>query len=210
MQFNQIIEKLAKVQRAQRFALYIGCYVLLAVLYYFAGYDRAMTNKEAYISEGETLKKSMADVQAAEAEEKTLEVSMVRLQEELRELKKELPNEGEITESLRGVSDRANAVGLEVRGFARVDEVPLADVVEVPVSIEVYGGYHQVANFFDQLSKMRRIVYVQNITMASPEFVGDDVFVTVTGHAVTFRFFSDSELAEKEGGGKKKKKKGKK
>ena len=134
---------------------------------------------------------------------------MVQLQEELRELKRELPNEGEITEFLKGVSDHANAVGLEVRGFARVDEVPLTEeeVVEVPVSIEVYGGYHQVANFFDKLSKMRRIVYVQDITMGSPEFVGEDVFVTVTGQAVTFRFFNEAELAEKNGGGKKKKKK---
>jgi type IV pilus assembly protein PilO len=205
MKLNQIIDKLAKIQRAQRFAIYIVCYVLLALVYFFAIYQPALSDKEAYRTEGDTLKKNMVEVEEAEREEKELELAKVRLQEDLRELKKELPNEGEITAFLKGVSDTANKVGLEVRGFTRIDEIPLAYYAEVPVEIEVYGGYHQVAKFFDELSRMKRIVYVQDVSMGAPEIEGDDVAVTVTGHAVTFRFLNDAELEAQDPNNKKKK-----
>ena len=159
--------------------------------------------------EGTVLQRNMVEVENVEREEKELELAKIRLQEELRELKKELPNEREITDLLKGVSATANKVGLEVMRFTRIDEIPLAYYAEVPVEIEVYGGYHQVARFFDELSKMKRIVYVQDVSIGSPEIEGDDVAVTVTGHAVTFRFLSDSEIEAQDPSKKKGRKGGK-
>ena len=97
-----------------------------------------------------------------------------------------------------------------MRRFERINEIPLTYYAEVPVEIEVYGDYHTIARFFDELSKMKRIVYVQDVSIGDPDFQSEDDSpkITVTGHAVTFRFLSEAELEERDGGKKKKGKKG--
>jgi type IV pilus assembly protein PilO len=72
----------------------------------------------------------------------------------------------------------------------------------------VTGSYHEVAMFFDQLSRMSRIVYVQDVTMSDPDERGDKVYLTVTGKAVTFRFLTDEEKAAEAAKAKGKKKGG--
>ena len=68
-------------------------------------------------------------------------------------------------------------------------------VIDVPVALEVYGSFHEVAMFFDRLAKLDRIVYVQDVELSSPTERGGKVYLKVTGTAVTFRFLSDEEIA---------------
>jgi len=128
------------------------------------------------------------------------------LNEELRELKRALPNSSEIASLLRDVSNTANRVGLEVRRFERIDEIPLTYYAEIPAKFEVYGSYHRVARFFDELARMKRIVTVQRISMGSPEEQDGEVRVTVTGQVVTFRLLTEAELGAQSSGKKGKKK----
>jgi Tfp pilus assembly protein PilO len=60
----------------------------------------------------------------------------------------------------------------------------------------VEGSYHEVAMFFDRLSKMNRVVYVQDIEMGRAVERGGKVSLTVAGKAVTFRFLDKDELAQ--------------
>ena len=105
--------------------------------------------------------------------------------------------------------DRHQHVGLEVRRFQPLPEKAREYVAEVPVSLEVQGSYHEVALFFDRLSKMNRIVYVQDIEMNQPQVRGGKVYLTVTGKAVTFRFLSDEEIQRAEEASKAKRGRGK-
>ena len=208
MQIHQLIEKLAKIQRAQRFGIYLGVYVLLGLLYYFVLYAPKVDQKAALFKTEEELKSGELKKKASEDEKATLAAAQKSLQAELDELSKMLPHGTEIGAFLKGVSETGNRVGLEVRRFDVIDEIPLPEkfYAEVPVNIEVYGDYHTVARFFDELSRLPRIVYVQDISIGDPETVDEDTMVTVTGQAMTFRSLTADEVApaDKKKGGKKK------
>ena len=68
---------------------------------------------------------------------------------------------------------------------------------EVPVALEVVGTFHEVAMFFDRLSKLGRIVSVHGVNIKEPEERGGRVELNVTGSAVTYRFLSQEEIAAK-------------
>ena len=122
--------------------------------------------------------------------EEQLKTLMADLQQAL----KELPNDREIPGLLKSISTMGKKVGLEVRKFAPLDERTKKYVAEVPVALEVEGSYHEVAMFFDRLSKMNRIVYVQEIDVGRAVERGGKVSLTVAGKAVTFRFLTDDEI----------------
>ena len=48
-------------------------------------------------------------------------------------------------------------------------EDPSGLYAEIPVDVEVGGGYHTIALFFDSVSKLPRIVNINNIKMGTPK-----------------------------------------
>ncbi|MFQ5781101.1 MAG: type 4a pilus biogenesis protein PilO, partial [Nitrospiria bacterium] len=58
--------------------------------------------------------------------------------------------------------------------------------VEIPVNIEVAGGYHSLAVFFDKISKLSRIVNVSNIRMTSPKAERDNIVIQTSFSATAF------------------------
>lgn len=196
MQPSPIIERLAKLPRGQRFLLYIGLYVLVGIMYVFTVYYPSMSELDTLKSNRENLKRQKAQVEARVANKETFDQELERLTKELSIALTELPSDREIPGLLKGISQLGKKVGLEVRRFTPLPEERREYVAEVPVELEVEGSFHEVAMFFDRLSKMNRVVYVQDIEMGRAVERGGKVSLTVAGKAVTFRFLSDEELAQ--------------
>jgi type IV pilus assembly protein PilO len=95
-----------------------------------------------------------------------------------------------------------------MRKFQPLPEVAMSYYAEVPVSLEITGSYHEVAVFFDALSKLGRIVSVQDIKLEDPEERAGKVFLNVSGKAVTYRFLTEEEIAKKKADDEARKKKG--
>jgi type IV pilus assembly protein PilO len=66
--------------------------------------------------------------------------------------------------------------------------------MEIPVSIEVSGTYHDVAVFFDRVGRMERIINILNVSM-QPVSERSTV-LTTTCDAVTYRFKGDSNVSK--------------
>ena len=54
------------------------------------------------------------------------------------------------------------------------------------MDVEVSGGYHALASFFDKVSKLSRIVNVTGLSMDGSRVVGDAVFIQDKFVATTF------------------------
>ncbi|MCI5148719.1 MAG: pilus assembly protein PilO [Candidatus Electrothrix sp. MAN1_4] len=87
----------------------------------------------------------------AEAEKRFEEISIV------------LPKTKEIPTLLTNISDHGTSAGLDFNSFTPGSERPKEFYAEIPISIKVRGPYHNVGYFLDQVSKLERIVTVQNI-----------------------------------------------
>ena len=194
MQPSPIIERLSKLPRGQRFVLFVLVYVLVGLMFMFVMYLPGLSEVESLKKNKANLKLQKSQVEARVANKEIFDAELERLTKELKMALKELPNDREIPGLLKGISSLGKKVGLEVRRFTPLPEERREYVAEVPVELEVEGSYHEVAMFFDRLSKMNRIVYVQEIDMGRAVERGGKVSLTVAGKAVTFRFLTDDEI----------------
>jgi type IV pilus assembly protein PilO len=105
----------------------------------------------------------------------------------------ELPDNKEIPQLLEKVADKAKDAGLDVRLFVPKAEQRKDFYAEVPVQIEVGGGYHQVATFFDEVSHLERIVNINEFSMSDPERTDSGLVLKTSLVATSFRFLDESE-----------------
>jgi type IV pilus assembly protein PilO len=91
------------------------------------------------------------------------------LERQLAEKKEQLPPEAEVASLLKQVSDLGLRVGLDFKLWrpAPKKENPSGLYTEIPVDVEIGGGYHTTALFFDSVSKLSRIVNIKNIKMGN-------------------------------------------
>lgn len=91
------------------------------------------------------------------------------LERQLAEKKMQLPPEAEVASLLKQVSDLGLRVGLDFKLWrpSAKKTGPNDLYTEIPVDVEIGGGYHTIALFFDSVSKLPRIVNITNIKMSN-------------------------------------------
>jgi type IV pilus assembly protein PilO len=121
-----------------------------------------------------------------------LEAELAAAEEELKLALRLLPSTSEIPSLLKNITKLGNDSNLEFLFFSPQKEAPMELYVEIPVSVEVRGTYHDVAGFFDRVGKLDRIVNVVDITMLPvKEF---DTTLRTACKAVTYRFKEEKEV----------------
>jgi type IV pilus assembly protein PilO len=203
MNFASILERLSRIARTQRIAIYAGLVLLLGALLFSLLYLPRSSELDSLNGKRRDYKEKLAKVEVRVANRNLAKERLRQLQSDLTQALKELPNSREIPGLLKGISTTGKKVGLEVRRFTPLPEQKREYVAEVPVALEVGGSFHEVAMFFDRLSDMNRIVYVKDIEMGDPQERGGKVYLTVTGNAVTFRFLTKEEQELQDPKGKK-------
>jgi type IV pilus assembly protein PilO len=135
----------------------------------------------------------VSSLESLTAEASELKVALERA-------KQELPNSSEIPKLIKEITETGRNAGLEVRKFTQLGERDSETndyVAEVPIALGLEGSYHEIAIFFDQLSKMPRIVHVMNIIMEISNETASTTDLYVEGDAITFRFLTDEEREKK-------------
>ncbi len=122
------------------------------------------------------------------------------LEQKLAEALAELPAEKNLDELLKEFQDRAVKAGLEISTIEPGKESVEGFYAKIPIPMSVVGNYHEIATFFDSLSRLRRIVNVGGISMDTPKDVNGKVVVTAKFVATTFMFAKKAKPAAKPAG----------
>ena len=118
-----------------------------------------------------------------------------------------LPNKQEIPALLSSISNLGAQSGLEFLLFQPQKEVNRNFYAEIPLKIEVTGPYHNVATFFDKVSRLSRIVNIGNLKMTAAKAAKtkrDTVILKTSCTATTYKFIEAKEQPKK---GKKRRRK---
>ncbi len=138
----------------------------------------------------------------------TLKLENERKKNRLDELKRQLPEEREVSRLLKDVSDLSIKSGLKIVSWkpeAKRDH-SAGTVYEIPVSVEVSGSYHNLGIFFSSLTKLDRIVNISDIKISDPRSERNQAIDRISFKATTFSAMSEQEMADRTGGKGKKKK----
>jgi type IV pilus assembly protein PilO len=110
------------------------------------------------------------------------------LQRQLSEKKEQLPSEAEAETLLKQISDVGAGANLDIKLWKPGERRQSPDglYIELPVSIEITGGYHSMAIFFDRIGKFPRIVNISNLRIASAKAEKDKIILQASFTAIAF------------------------
>ena len=91
------------------------------------------------------------------------------LERQLIEKKEQLPQEAEAATLLKQISELGIRAGLDFKLWRPAQRKDNASglYAEIPVNVEVTGGYHALGIFFDRVSKIPRIVNISSLRMGN-------------------------------------------
>ena len=100
-----------------------------------------------------------------------------------------LPEEKEIPTLIDSIYKEVSGSGLESNTFAPKGEVKKNIYAEIPIEMKVYGSYYDLANFFDRVSRLPRIVNIRDLNLSREQKKGrgDSTLLTADFTTVTFR-----------------------
>jgi type IV pilus assembly protein PilO len=126
------------------------------------------------------------------------------LKNKLNELKKQLPDEKEVSTLLKQVSDFAIQSGLKVDLWKpEAKKLHTSGIVyEIPVRVELNGSYHNLGYFFSNITRLNRIINISNLRLTEQEIVGNHAVLKINFTATTFSAVPDAEIGKEPTKGK--------
>jgi len=187
-QAQAVLDKFAKLPRAARVGLVISVAVFVGALYYFLIYQKMSAERETLHVQETKLQRRLSEVRAIAANISAFESEIADLEVQLKAALRQLPNKKQLEVLLTDISNLGKTAGVEISSFRRQQERIHDFYAEVPIAIELEGRYHDIARFFDLMSKLPRIV---NMGALKVEIGSESLVETrlrVSGTATTFRF----------------------
>jgi len=195
---NSLLERLEALEPKHRWLICGLAVLLLAGIGYYLHSMHAESFETLGFAVEET-RQSVQKHQAVAIRLDELKARLVALDEALKVAITLLPETREIPELLTQISRLGLNAGLEFRLFKPEPERPADFYAEVPVSLSILGFFHDLARFFDHLSKLSRIVNVTDIKITPAKGSGEAYTLTTKCLLTTFRFLEPQEAAGKKG-----------
>jgi type IV pilus assembly protein PilO len=166
---------ISKLPLPARIALGAGVMLLTIGVYWFVFYSEVAAKIEGAQRQKKQLADELALQQQALAAYFADRDELAVREQRAREFNKVLPPDAEEDAFLSSVQQASNAAGIDLKGYAPLEEVPQSFYAKVPMKLEMSGRFHQIAKFAYELGKSDRIINVENIELTEPKVVGDEI-----------------------------------
>jgi type IV pilus assembly protein PilO len=149
----------------------VAVFLIPVITFYFLVYSPKSKEIKALDASIAKLDNEIATAEVKVRRLDELKAENEKLKQQLAELKEQMPEEEEVSVLLKQVSDLGLTSGLAILlwkpGSKKPD--PEGVYVEIPVQVEVVGGYHDLGVFYSHISNLKRIVNISNIKITSPQ-----------------------------------------
>lgn len=178
----------------------IGSIIIVCLVILFAGYWFLIQGELDEYSNAQTKEQSLRETFL---NKKALAVNLPAYKEQMEEMEqtfgsllRQLPNTTEVPDLLVDITQAGLGRGLEFELFRPEKEQPKDFYAELPISIQVRGTYHDLAQFVSDVAALPRIVTFGDITITSG---GKDDKLTMSAKARTYRYLEEGEVNPKKG-----------
>ena len=120
---------------------------------------------------------------------------VAELEARLETLKAVLPEQKDVADLLRRIHTLATQSNLAIRGFKPAPSVTRQLHAEWPIALQLDGTYHNLAMFFDRVSKFSRIINVSGITIHAKDKPESNSTISVDCIATTFVLIESAKPA---------------
>lgn len=192
-----IDERYIPMRSKIKVAIVLLLVIIPVAVFYFVFFQPNTEKTKGLESRIATVQKQLREVKAKAANLAKFEKELEVAQTDFFEKAALLPNEKEIPQLLKDISSLGRTAGLDFLTFKPLADIPRDFYSEIPITINVRGPYHNMGFFFDQVSKLERIVTVSNVKMGSPKKEAGEMVLKSDCRLVTYRF-TDKPLPKPE------------
>lgn len=128
---------------------------------------------------------------------------MVEIEKTFGALLKQLPDKSEMDGLLTDVNQAGLGRGLEFELFKPGQETVAEFYAEMPIQIKVLGSYHDLGAFATDVSKLPRIVTLNNLSILPVNKEAKDGRLVLEAVAKTYRYLDSSEISARKSADKK-------
>lgn len=193
-----ILDKLQKIPAKTRMIVFFVIIAIAIVVFIWLVHIPKTAEIKKLDAEIAQLQVKIAENDAKIRQLDQLRAEVKDMQERLKILTEQLPPESEVSGLLRQVAGLVRKAGLILKIW-RPDpkRVPHSSGLyeEIPIAVSLIGGYHNVAMFFDSVSKLTRIVNMKDVKMTSPK-IGDNGQIAVSVNVTASTFAAVEKKAE--------------
>jgi type IV pilus assembly protein PilO len=201
---NSFVGKIEKLSKIQRILIFTSVFVVIVAIFVFVLYKPKLEQIGALGKELDTLEKKLVVAKKNAEDLETFQRQMKEAEFQFKTAMQQLPEKEEIPSLLTSISRSGQDVGLEFLLFEPKAEVRKEFYAEIPVAMQVKGGYHDLAMFFDKVARLSRIVNIKNISMGRAK---DSQDLNASCTAVTYKFVEAAPEKPADKANKRKKKK---
>jgi type IV pilus assembly protein PilO len=190
--FDEQLEKLAKVPRAARYGAVAALLALMFAGYYFLAYQDAHLRLNGVRAQSQELQRKLINVRAVANNVGEFEQEIATLEREFEIALRQLPNRKQFEDLLQDITTAGKKVGVAIKSIHRTPEIEHDFYAEVPFTIQLQGSYHDLAMFFERVAKLPRIVNIGSMKiLIARQSDSESSQLQVDGTATTFRFLND-------------------
>jgi type IV pilus assembly protein PilO len=178
-------QRVIDMTTVQKVVIYVLTFSLLCVGFYYLKYKPQADKIQSLETDIKAQEMKLAELKRAAEQVQVLEAEIAKLEEEFGKLVALLPDQREIPGLLASVSKLAAQSGLEQVSFQPQPEQMHEFYAIIPVRLELIGSYHELGVFLDKVSKLDRIVKVDNLGLTRSK---EPPKLQVGCNVLTYRF----------------------
>jgi len=180
-----IFDKVGELTKIQRILICAVIFLMLTGGFVYFSYLPKFKQIDTLDTRVKRLKNELATAKKNAGQLKNFQQQMAEAEDNFKIASKALPETKEIPSLLDNVSKSGQDSGLEFLLFQPSADNTIDFYSEIPVLIQVKGGYHNLALFFDKVSRLPRIVNIKDIDIQASDEPGR---LMTKCTAVTYRF----------------------
>jgi type IV pilus assembly protein PilO len=180
MALPAIFDPIVNAPKPQKIVLgVIGLVIILAAPYFLI--LSALGDQVAQLrTQNEALQQELIQSRAIAAEITRYRREVVELEAKINILKEKLPTEREMPAFYRSMSDAGIQAGLGVSLFQPRDGVTKDYVVEIPITVNAEGSYHQLGEFLERVARLPRVASLRDMKLSAQKRPGSPVRADLT------------------------------
>lgn len=169
--------------------------VLGVVASYFLDWEDQLNRIDSEVKKEEGLRKTFLTKKTEAINLPLYQKQLDDIEKQFGALLKQLPSKSEMDALLTDINQAGLGRGLQFELFRPAASENRRDFyAELPITIRVTGSYHDLGAFASDISKLSRIVTLNDIALASSGAKGGGLALDAT--ARTFRYLDQDEVAQ--------------
>lgn len=182
--------------------LLTAIFIILLAAGYFTLWKPALEQLDTAKAEEESLRTVFLEKKAQSINLQGYKEQMIEIEKTFGALLKQLPNKSQMDGLLTDINQAGLGRGLEFELFKPNQEKQAEFYAEMPINIKVLGSYHDLGAFATDISKLSRIVTLNDIVLSSSskdakDAKTNDGILVMEAVAKTYRYLDSDEIAAK-------------